>query len=331
MKAPHIHGQPVRAYGCTVQHTRRPSRTTTPATGPAIMPSHTHRHERTVHSCVTQCRHSSDHPGSSQKIAAAPAVARRLPTRGIAHARNKCPPPVVKHLRRGCLAVEADPERRLTRHKVTSRAIKGENTPAGVEATWVVGAPVADAIRVLEQLQPDGQDWLFAPLVTGHHHNRRRDGRTHNNEVLSIKATIEDISGLIAWINRYCAERNLPDRVPDIHGQPARVTTAQFRRTLAWFIARRPGGSIAGAIAYRHHSVHMFEGYAGTSASGFRAEVEAEQHSPAAKTSRSWSNDTSTNTWPVPQPTKPARGWASTTGSSGSRASSPATADSSPS
>jgi len=214
---------------------------------------------------------------------------------------------------------------------VTSRAFKGENTPAGVEATWVVGAPVADAIRVLEQLQPDGQDWLFAPLVTGHHHNRRRDGRTHNNEVLSIKATIEDISGLIAWINRYCAERNLPDRVPDIHGQPARVTTAQFRRTLAWFIARRPGGSIAGAIAYRHHSVHMFEGYAGTSASGFRAEVEAEQHSPAAKTSRSWSNDTSTNTWPVPQPTKPARGWASTTGSSGSRASSPATADSSPS
>ncbi len=65
--------------------------------------------------------------------------------------------------------------------------------------------------------------------------------------------------------------------MPDIHGQPARVTTAQFRRTLAWFIARRPGGSIAGAIAYRHHSVHMFEGYTGTSASGFRAEVEAEQ------------------------------------------------------
>lgn len=29
-------------------------------------------------------------------------------------------------------------------------------------------------------------------------------------------------------------------------------------------------------MAYRHHRVQMFEGYAGTSASGFRAEVEAE-------------------------------------------------------
>ena len=52
---------------------------------------------------------------------------------------------------------------------------------------------------------------------------------------------------------------------------------AHPRPVLAWFIARRPGGSIAGAIAYRHHSVQMFEGYAGTSASGFRAEVEAER------------------------------------------------------
>jgi hypothetical protein len=55
------------------------------------------------------------------------------------------------------------------------------------------------------------------------------------------------------------------------------TTSADRSRTLAWFIARQPGGSIAGAIAYRHHSVRMFEGYAGTSASGFRAEVEAEQ------------------------------------------------------
>lgn len=34
---------------------------------------------------------------------------------------------------------------------------------------------------------------------------------------------------------------------------------------------------IAGALQYRHHAIQMFESYAGTSASGFRAEVEAEQ------------------------------------------------------
>ncbi|MFE5586380.1 hypothetical protein [Kitasatospora sp. NPDC056531] len=53
--------------------------------------------------------------------------------------------------------------------------------------------------------------------------------------------------------------------------------SADTSRTLAWFIARRPGGVIAGALQYRHHSIQMFEGYAGTSDSGFRAEVESEQ------------------------------------------------------
>jgi hypothetical protein len=40
------------------------------------------------------------------------------------------------------------------------------------------------------------------------------------------------------------------------------TASAGRRRTLAWFIARRPGGAIAGTIQYRHHSIHMFEGLA---------------------------------------------------------------------
>jgi hypothetical protein len=55
------------------------------------------------------------------------------------------------------------------------------------------------------------------------------------------------------------------------------LMTSHFRRTLAWFIARQPGGTIAGALQYRHHGIQVFEGYAGTSDSGFRAEVESEQ------------------------------------------------------
>lgn len=92
------------------------------------------------------------------------------------------PLPVVKHLRRGCLTVHTDSNvggDRLVRYKVTSRAFKGEGTPLGVEATWVVGAPVAEAIRLLEQLQPAEQDWLFTPLTTSHHCRRRRDGKPH--------------------------------------------------------------------------------------------------------------------------------------------------------
>jgi hypothetical protein len=46
---------------------------------------------------------------------------------------------------------------------------------------------------------------------------------------------------------------------------------------LAWHIRNRPFGHVAGAIQYQHAQITMFEGYAGTSASGFRQEVEAER------------------------------------------------------
>jgi hypothetical protein len=64
----------------------------------------------------------------------------------------------------------------------------------------------------------------------------------------------------VDWVN---ADANrLADRIPLANGQRWHLTTPQFRRTLAWFIARRPGGVIAGAIQYRHQRVQMFEGYA---------------------------------------------------------------------
>ncbi|MFX8984354.1 integrase, partial [Acinetobacter baumannii] len=48
-------------------------------------------------------------------------------------------------------------------------------------------------------------------------------------------------------------------------GKPWRITTRQFRRTIAWHIANRPFGTIAGMIQYKHASVAAFEGYAGSS------------------------------------------------------------------
>lgn len=55
-----------------------------------------------------------------------------------------------------------------------------------------------------------------------------------------------------------------------------RSITRQFRRTLAWHIANRPFGTIAGMIQYKHASVAAFEGYAGSSHSGFLRQVEQE-------------------------------------------------------
>src|SRR5664279_4448267 len=69
----------------------------------------------------------------------------------------------VKHLRRGCLRVQRDADGRPYRWVVTSLAFKGERDPTGVQATWTVGRPVADAIEVLQRLHPPGVD-EFGPL-----------------------------------------------------------------------------------------------------------------------------------------------------------------------
>jgi hypothetical protein len=75
---------------------------------------------------------------------------------------------------------------------------------------------------------------------------------------------------------RLGAKLDIPS-MPKHDGKPPKVTTRMFRRTIAWHIANQPFGIIAGMIQYGHASHLMFEGYAGTSASGFKAEVEAEK------------------------------------------------------
>jgi len=179
----------------------------------------------------------------------------------------------IKELRRGCLHVQRDDTGRIYRYKVASRAFKGENDPRGVDATWVIGAPASRAIRVLERMQPAETDLLFAyhPLI------QLESSRGGQIRATTSSWAVTNLNAFTNWINHYCAERGRIDDIPDVNGGPWRLTTPQFRRTLAWFIARRPGGSIAGAIAYRHLSIQMFEGYAGTSDSGFSGEVESEQ------------------------------------------------------
>lgn len=179
----------------------------------------------------------------------------------------------IKHLKRGCLNTRQDAEGKPYRWQVTSLAFKGETEPTGVEATWIVGAPAARAIAMLEQLQSQHTDLLFARLP--HSASGARSDRDPHT-VLTSDTTNIQLNEFVRWINNYCARHRRSDPIPLHNNKNWMLTSRQFRRTLAWFIARRPGGAIAGAIGYRHLSVHMFEGYAGTSDSGFRAEVEAE-------------------------------------------------------
>ncbi|MEU7306077.1 hypothetical protein [Streptomyces sp. NPDC007206] len=178
----------------------------------------------------------------------------------------------IKHLRRGCVSAQRDADGRIYRYRLHSLAFKGEGVH-GAAATWIVTAPVARAVAVLERFQPADELFLFAhPAKSANHRPQHVAGR-----VRTSATTITDITALATWINTYCAARGRTDVIPETGGRPPRLTTRQFRRTLAWFIARRPGGTIAGALQYRHQRIQMFEGYAGTSDSGFRDEVEAEE------------------------------------------------------
>ncbi|MEV7129680.1 hypothetical protein [Streptomyces sp. NPDC093260] len=177
----------------------------------------------------------------------------------------------VKHLRRGCLQTHRDEDGNPYRWKLRSLAFKGERDTAGIPATWIVGEPVARAVKVLEALQRPGVDYLFYVLGDG----PRKQKATF--AAMTGNATNQQLNRFVTWINDYCSNKGRSDFVPKVNKMVFRLKTSHFRRTLAWFIARRPGGVIAGALQYRHHSIQMFEGYAGTSDSGFRAEVESEQ------------------------------------------------------
>ncbi|MCX4776821.1 hypothetical protein [Streptomyces sp. NBC_01264] len=178
----------------------------------------------------------------------------------------------VKHIKRGGVSAWRDEDGHVVRRRLTSLAFKGEAEQAGVEATWVISASAQRAVEVLQRLQPDGQDALFALLPPSHGYIAQ-GGR---NEARTTSATNADLTAFTKWINGYCQKTGSDDTISLVNGQDWKVTTSQFRRTLAWFIARRPGGVIAGALQFRHLCVQMFEGYAGTSESGFRDEVEAE-------------------------------------------------------
>ena len=176
----------------------------------------------------------------------------------------------IQAMKRGCLSIVRDEDGVILRHRIKSVAYKGKRG-GGEQAEWVTIAPVADAVAVLEQLSERAG---------------RARGTTTLWPVLSLRAnTKTHVSAeIVRQINRFRDHLNQQFGSPDApvipprpDGTPWRLTTRQFRRTIAWHIANRPFGTIAGMIQYKHASVAAFEGYAGSSRSGFRGEIEAQR------------------------------------------------------
>ena len=182
----------------------------------------------------------------------------------------------------------ARPRRQPRRHLIRSRHYKnvtdadGNHVSAGEdrEVPWVAIGPVVRAIRVLERIVPAGELLLSATC-----HNfafgRRYTGALKN------KALNERIEDFTAWANREATRHEAPDQlIPSDPG--GAIIMTRFRRTLAWHIARRPGGLIALAIQYGHMrtilDARTSSGYASRSRHGIHGVLDIETALAAADT-----------------------------------------------
>jgi integrase len=177
----------------------------------------------------------------------------------------------VQAMRRGCLSITRSEDGLIERHRVRSTLYKGRSA-TGEAASWVTIEPVAGAIAVLERLshaaaRASSSDTLWPVL---------RRGTTTKTHLSS--EVVRQLNAFREHLNAGFGSADAPVIPVGPDGKPWRITTRQFRRTIAWHIANRPFGTVAGMIHYKHVSVAAFEGYAGTSASGFRAEVETQRN-----------------------------------------------------
>ncbi|MFF7845378.1 hypothetical protein ACFZC6_42580 [Streptomyces ossamyceticus] len=176
----------------------------------------------------------------------------------------------VLSLERGC--VERDHAHGLVllrgRHWKGVRDAAGDKMPEGeIRADpWVVTEVVATAVAVLERLHTS--TWLFPATMFTDGRDSATILRSRVGGSRSETRINHDIAEFLAWVETYCTEHGRSDHIPPDPVHPV-IYTGRLRRTLAWFIVRRPRGLVAAAIQYGHLRVQMTLGYAGSYASGF--------------------------------------------------------------
>jgi integrase len=176
------------------------------------------------------------------------------------------------NLRRGCRDVDPDTGELL----LLGRRGKGRGRTPLVGADladdklarrWVVVEPVHDAIALLEQLAPHA--WVFPP------HYGRHQVRSAETYTRTAKDIALDIGAFVGWVNRTFT--SLDGGVPIPADPTKRLHGSRFRRTLAFFIVRRPRGLIAAALQYGHVATKVTLSYAGDADTGWLDDLAIER------------------------------------------------------
>jgi integrase len=201
-------------------------------------------------------------------------------------------PAELLHLRPGCCPApggDGTGPVRYRLHGVKFKAARNDDgtaAPDGEARQWTVIPPVHTAIGILEQLTATSQLFPLRPhwLNGAPGPPRRRPepspggsrGRRHRTgQVITTRAANTRITEFISWVNAYAREHGLDNEtIPDDPDGP--VTLSRFRRTIAWHIARLPGGTVALAIQYGHLRTLTSEGYSGRSRHGLRDLLDLE-------------------------------------------------------
>jgi hypothetical protein len=180
-------------------------------------------------------------------------------------------PREIQGLERGCCP-EPESGRYLIYGRVYKTAVNedGNHVPQGTirDVPWVAIEPVVRAIRTVERINPDG--YLFGGLPP---------------DTMNLR-----VEKFIAWASNLAKTLDRPhEMIPqDRYGS---IGVSRFRRTLAWHIARRPGGLVALAVQYGHMRTAMSAGYASRSRNGMHDLLDLETALAAADTLASLNED----------------------------------------
>jgi hypothetical protein len=165
-------------------------------------------------------------------------------------------PGEVLNLRHGCTGTDPETGELTVRGRLGKRydrlpAPAGEPEP---DRPWVVVAPVHTAVTTLESI-------TTGPLLFPASTIRPGGRRTITAHARTTHDINRDIMQFIGWVN---ATFTAPAGTQPIPADPTRnVHSRRFRRTLAYFIVRRPRGLIAAAFQYGHVHTRVTLGYSG--------------------------------------------------------------------
>jgi hypothetical protein len=171
----------------------------------------------------------------------------------------------VLHLRHGCCAQAVTQADGVVRFEVTGLHFKGVTDDNGNtlstgqtrDQPWIVIAPVAAAISVLERLTDPGGP-LF-PAAAGGIRSNGGYGPWRGHGITPATAA-HRIERFIGFANDLARDHGRDhELVPADPAGP--IALSRFRQTVGWFIHRLPGGRVALGIQYGHLQLTMTDGY----------------------------------------------------------------------